>query len=365
MLLINLIKKAFATPIPELNEKIKRAMKVYFYKFPSLIVLQTASACNLKCSHCFINNYGKEIPDGKIKIMDFDEFIQFVEQLKPAIKHADYFQFTTFEPFLQKHLFKMMDYILEINPKIKFPILTNAQLLNRELLEKLKKYPISEFTVSLDGFKKETVETFKTDSDFDKTIEIMKIFNEQNFSVPLQCVFVMQKNNYKELPEYIDFVNSIGVKRIFVNNLLSFTKTHSDLTLYNKNIEGEIEEIFSSSIKKVEVNSQELILPSIYPKLQGCKSCEMLFVDINGNIAPCDFLAVQTPFYFNDVSYTAKPVIFGNIFKESALKIFRSKQYNEFRNRHREGKELPDECLSCINAYGLMCSNRNKYGKIN
>ena len=359
-----LLKKALKTPLPELGSKIIRGVKVYIKEYPSLLILQTISACNLKCEHCFINNYGKEIADGVKKIMSFEEFEKFVNQLIPAIKQAEFFQFTTFEPFLHKDIFRMMDRILEINPKIKFPILTNCQLIDDNILQNLRKYPISEFTISLDGAKKETVESFKTDASFDKIMDVAKAFNKLNFDVPLQSVFVLHKNNYLELPEYIDFVNKLGVKRIYVNNLLSFTDKHSDLTLYNGNYNNELKNVFDEAIKRVEANCQELLLPAIIPDKQGCKTCEGLFVDINGNVAPCDFLAVSTPFAFRDITYKASPVIFGNIFKSEPLDIFRSKEYKAFKKQHREGIDLPKDCEHCINAYGLMCSNRNKFGKL-
>ena len=33
----------------------------------------------------------------------------------------------------------------------------------------------------------------------------------------------------------------------------------------------------------------------------------------------------------------------------------------EFRNRHSHG-DVPEPCTHCIDAYGLMCSKRTKYG---
>lgn len=359
--LFQLIKRTFATAPDELAEKLKRGWKHYVLNRPTLVLVQTVSACNLQCRHCFINNYGKEIKDGVKKILTADEFKKMLPSLRKAIKHAELFELTTFEPLLQKHIFEIFDIVLAINPKIKFPILTNAMLVNEGIMQKLRKYPISEFTISFDGAKRETVESFKTGADFEKIISVMKLFNSLKFDVPLQTVFVLQKNNYKELPEYIDFVNSLGVKTVFVNNLLSFTPETNDLTLYSKAGNDEVEEIFEQAIKKVEKNRQTLYLPSMKPIEMGCKTTELLFVDINGNVPPCDYLAVETPFEYDGKSYKAKPLIFGNIFKNDALKIFRSTKAKEFRNFHRL-KQIPECCRCCINAYGLMCSNRRKYG---
>jgi hypothetical protein len=43
------------------------------------------------------------------------------------------------------------------------------------------------------------------------------------------------------------------------------------------------------------------------------------------------------------------------------LEIFRSKTAAQFREGHRLAKDLPPVCTHCIDAYGLMCSNRTVY----
>lgn len=360
MLPKRLLKKILNSPPQKLPGKILRGFRHYILKYPSRILLQTVSACNLKCEHCFVNNYGIEIPDGKKKILSYEEFSRAAEKLKKAIKYAEFFQFTTFEPTLNKNLFKMMDLVLSINPKIRFPILTNCMLVTKEYISELSKYPISEFTVSLDGVKKETVESFKTGVSYDRIIGAMKLHGEIGFAAPLQSVFVLHKRNYKELADYPDFVAQFGVKNIYVNNLLSFTPKFRDLYMYSPQGSPEVEEIFVKTIERVRANGQTIELPSMKPELKGCSTCEILIVDNNGAVVPCDFLAVGTPFEMFGETQTSKPVIFGNVFEDEPLRIFSSKKAEVFRNVHRNSS-APKECSLCIDAYGLMCSNRRKY----
>ena len=119
-----------------------------------------------------------------------------------------------------------MDAVLEINSQIQFPIHSNAQIISYELIKKLEKYPISEITISLDGINKQTVEAFKTGASFGKIIQSIKEISKTDLRSILGTVFVLHKNNYNELIEYVDYVNQLGVKIIYVNNLLSFTHRH-------------------------------------------------------------------------------------------------------------------------------------------
>jgi MoaA/NifB/PqqE/SkfB family radical SAM enzyme len=291
--------------------------------------------------------------------MSVAEFKVILDRTVNPVRHAKLFQFTTFEPALHKDLFKLFDLVLAVNPKIRFPYLTNAMLLDSAYLEKLRKYPISDFAVSLDGMNDKTVESFKNGADFRHIVDIIRKFNKMDFGFPAQTVFVLTKNNYLELPAYVDFMNDLGVKTIYVNNLLAFNQETKDLPIYSTEINHEIEDLFTETKNKVIKNKQTIYLPSMIPLEIGCKSCELLFIDINGNIAPCDYLAVDTTFNYFEKSNTIDPVIFGNIFDKPVMDIYRSKETKNFRKMHRNGN-IPDACSCCINAYGLLCSNREK-----
>ncbi len=358
---LDLFRKLIKTPKGELFHKIIRGINHYILSRPTVVVIQTVSACNLKCSHCFISNYGKEITDGVNKILKFDDFKKMADRLRKVIKKAEMVEFTTFEPFIQKHLFEMMDYILGINPKIKFPINTNAMAVTDEILEKLVRYPISDFNISLDGVNKETVESFKTDVEYDKIIGTINKAKQVGFANKLGVVLVLHRDNIDEFEEYIDFVNDMGVKNIFVNNLLAFTPDKNDMYLYSKNGNRKAEEITINVINKVSINKQTILLPGFKPKKMGCTTCESLIVDINGNVSPCDFLAVSTPFEMFGETKVSPPLVFGNIFEQKPIDIYNSRGFREFRSKHRKAAALPRQCTHCIDAYGLMCSNRTKY----
>ncbi len=352
------MKKLGRLPRIKFLKRVKLGVRKYMTDYPYYITVQTVSACNLKCKHCFINDYHTDIHDGLIKIMKMEEFRAFAERLTPMIKHAAFFNFSTFEAILNKNLFQMMDLLLQINPDIQFPFLSNTMELSEDKVRQLEKYPIYEINMSLDGYTKKTVEDFKTEVVFEKIIETIKMLKASSLKDKVAVTFVLHRNNAHELPDYIDFVHQLGVRRIYVNNVLTFTKALEPLALYTPDGNVEVQALIDEAVKRARKHKIAISVPRMKPKQMGCQTVEAFYVDVKGNVAPCDFLGVTTPFTLWGKTTSSPPVIFGNIFKTDPLEIYRSPEARQFRQSHRVGRDLPTQCVNCIDAYGLMCSNR-------
>ncbi len=352
--------KILNTDSSQYLERIKSGYRHYVQNYPTTIVLQTVAACNLPCTHCFINNFGKEIVDGKKNIMKMEDFTIMLNRIEKVVKKASYFGFSSFEALLNKHLFEMMDAVLKINPTIKFPFLSNSMLMTDGVIEKLTRLPITEINISLDGLYKETVEAFKTGVDYNQILKAIMQLKTYGMIDKVAVTFVAHKENIDELPDYVNFVNSLGVKTIYLNNLMSFTGMHKGMYLYTEAGNAHAQAIFDEAIIRVKKNGQKIWLPKLTPKMKGCTQPEVLFINSNGDVAPCDYLAVSTPFEYFGSHKVSKPVIYGNVLQDDVLEIYRSARAASFRKTHRKG-ELPDECDHCIDGYGLMCSKRTVY----
>jgi MoaA/NifB/PqqE/SkfB family radical SAM enzyme len=351
-------RKIRRLPRSKFRSRLSLGIRKYLGDYPYYISIQTVSACNLKCKHCFINDYHTTIHDGVIKIMKFEEFKSFADRLEGMIRHASFLNFSTFEAILNKDLFKMMDYVLAINPRLQFPFLSNTMELGSEKIAKLLEYPISEINISLDGCTKKTVEGFKTGVQFEKIIDTIGYLSQTRLRDKLAVTFVAHRNNIRELPEYVEFVHRLGIRQIYVSNILSFTSELEPLALYRKEGNEEAQHLFDAAVKIARKNRQWISMPRLKPVRLGCQATETFFVDVTGNVSPCDFLAVTTPFTLWGETVRHAPVHFGNIFKTDPISIYRDPAFRSFRTAHRLGKDLPSQCTHCIDAYGLMCSNR-------
>jgi MoaA/NifB/PqqE/SkfB family radical SAM enzyme len=359
--IIIFFKKLRMIPLHKLGERVLLGIRKRLIDQPYSITIQTVSACNLKCKHCFINDYHTHIHDGVVKIMRFDEFVLMAERLRPMLRKASYVAFSTFEAIMNKHLFSMMDVVLEINPKIQFPFLSNTMLIDQEKIDRLSKYPISEINVSLDGYTAETVETFKTEVVFDKIIDTIRLLKASPLSEKVAVTFVAHSGNVHELADYVDFVHALGVKQIYVSNLLTFTAELVGKELYSKTGNPDVQSIFDEAVRRAKRNRQLISMPRLAPKTLGCQATETFYIDIKGNVAPCDFLGVSTPFTLWGDTIQNPPLLFGNVFEEEPVSIYRKPTFRSFRKAHQMGKNIPKVCQNCIDAYGLMCSNRIAY----
>jgi radical SAM protein with 4Fe4S-binding SPASM domain len=212
--------------------------------------------------------------------------------------------------------------------------------------------------VSLDGATKKTVEDFKTEVVYEKIIDTIKLLRQSRLKDKVAVTFVAHRNNVHELPEYVDLVHSLGVQQIYVSNILSFTKNLAPLALYGPEGNPEAQAFFDEAVRRARKHKLTISMPRLEPEMMGCQATEIFFVDSNGNVAPCDFLAVSTPFTFQGETRRNPPLIFGNILKDDPLSIYRKPAFKQFRQAHQLGKDLPQQCSHCIDAYGLMCSNR-------
>jgi MoaA/NifB/PqqE/SkfB family radical SAM enzyme len=252
----------------------------------------------------------------------------------------------------------MMDLILQINPDIQFPFLSNTMELSEEKIREMEKYPVSEVNVSLDGYTKQTVENFKTEVKFEKIVETIRALKASTLKDVVAVTFVAHRDNVHELPDYIDFVHQLGVRRIYVNNVLTFTRNLAPLALYTQDGNPVAQDLFDEAVRRARKHKISISIPRLKPKQMGCQTVEAFYVDIKGNVAPCDFLGVTTPFTLWGETTSHPPVIFGNILKTDPLEIYRSQETSNFRKAHRLGRDLPVQCRNCIDAYGMMCSNR-------
>ena len=108
---------------------------------------------------------------------------------------------------------------------------------------------------------------------------------------------------------------------------------------------------FDEAVRRARGHKISISIPRLKPKQMGCQTVETFYVDIKGNVAPCDFLGVTTPFTLWEKTTSNPPVIFGNILITDPMEIYRSKEARQFREDHRLGRELPVQCRDWIDAY--------------
>ncbi|MBF0473372.1 MAG: radical SAM protein, partial [Nitrospirae bacterium] len=145
------------------------------------------------------------------------------DRLSPLIRHASTFQFSSIEPLLHKDIFGMMDIVSAYNRHITFPLLSNGMLLNAANIKELMKREVPSVAVSLDGYTKEMVESFKTGVNFDKVVDNIRLLKEMSKGrIFITTVYIVTSENVNNLIEYIKFCHKLGVNQIVINGFFSF-----------------------------------------------------------------------------------------------------------------------------------------------
>ena len=327
--------------------------------YPDVINVEIMSKCNLKCKHCRITYHGNIIEDVTPEFMDFEYFTKIVDRISYLIERAHSFQFSTVEPIFHKDIFKMMDYVSSYNKEIEYPLLSNGMLFTEENIQELLKRNIPSISISLDGCKKETVESFKTNTQFDKVVSNINLLKEMcQDKIEVHAVFVATKENINQLVQYVEFCKNLNIDRILVNGFLSFLPENAHLYLYSKHGNPEVQEIFQLAYDNAKRQNIDIEFPSLIAKPSGCGLHSYMNINEKGDVSPCILLNRKTPFELFSKSATAKPVIWGNIFDDDAFSIWKSKKSVQFRKMLKK-KLVPNECSLCPDAYGVICSNRN------
>jgi len=345
------------------RQGIRKALRLGYFRtmrplYPEAIVVEIMNKCNLKCKHCRVTYYGNALEDVNSTFMGYEYFTKIVDRISPLIKKAYRFQFSTVEPLFHKDIFEMMDYVSKYNKYIDLGILSNGMLLNEKNINELMKRNVSSITISLDGYKKETVEAFKTNVNFDVLISNIQLLTKLcKNKIEVNVVFVATKANISQLVEYVTFCKSLNIDRIIVNGFLSFLPDSSHLYLYSKQGNPEVQEIFQRAYDKAKYNNINIEFSSLVAEPSGCSNHQTMIIDDKGNIVPCIYLARKTPFELFSESKVSGPVVWGNVFDEDPLVIWRSKNSVQFRAKLKN-KEIPGECTHCAEAYGVCCSKK-------
>ena len=326
--------------------------------YPATIDIEIMSMCNLKCRHCRVTYYGNVIQDVEPAFMGLDRFQAILDRIAPLVKKAQFFQFSTVEPLFHKDLFNMMDAVALYNKDIEFPLLSNGMLLTETNIRNLMGRNVPSISISLDGCKKETVESFKTNTDFDRVVGNIRLLRKLGHAgIEIRVVFVATNHNIHELVEYVDFCAALGVDRILVNGFQSFLPENAHRYLYSEQGNPGAQEIFQRAYERAKRRNIGIEFPSLIARPAGCGSFSTMTINESGDVSPCILLARKTPFELFQRSATSTTVIWGNVFRDDPRSVWTSREAVQFRAMLKK-RVIPAACTLCPDAYGVICSNR-------
>jgi radical SAM protein with 4Fe4S-binding SPASM domain len=304
---------------------------------PFKLKFESSAVCNLKCIMCPLTK-GLNREKGFLK---FENFKKVYDEVK-----APYINLTGLgEPLLNPDIFNIIKYARKNGSIVKLD--TNATLLDNVNIQKIIEADPNFISVSIDGISKKSYESIRIGANFEKVIEnlknLIKYRNSMKSKTQIHLFFVLQKNNIKDLPEFIKFGDSLGVDAINGNIAISFGKakneTNRDINLKDiDKVKKSLEEAKKQVKVKLNIENIEDFLqdpknqeerlkdkPCFYPWYNPC-------ITWDGYVVPCDI-------------HCNNEVVFGNAFEEPFMKIWNNEKAKNFRRQLLDKRE--GICSTC------------------
>lgn len=320
--------------------------------YPSAITIEIMDICNLKCRHCHLQFQSHT----KRGFIDYDLFKRIIHRISPLLKQVDRINFASVEALFHPKIFAMIDLIRKHNQKINVYINTNGMLLDAKRINNLLKRKIYDIHISLDGCKKETVESFKTGVDFDRVVRNFRRLKEKGRDkVNIKANFVLHRGNRHELIDYIDFCKNLGASSLNVIGFIAYVPQMADYCLYSQRGIKSIDRLLQEAEQKSEKLGIKLTHHGTKIAPEGCGyAADLMYIDKQGNITPCSLLSRKTRVFFLGQTGLMRQVIWGNVLKEEPFDIWMSKPSLDFRYLLHK-KQLPKECVLCAIGYKVIC----------
>ena len=189
--------------------------------YPKSLEFETNNNCNLECIMCY-GQFSSAIMRNRDKMEDYISpyDIDFQNQLEEFIPHIKEAKFYGGEPFLIKEYYDIWDKIIKINPKATILVQTNGTIINDKIKRLLENGRFS-INISIDSINKETYESIRKNADFKDVMDNLKYFHEysKKKGTYFGIIACPMKQNWKEIPELINFCNRLDTP-VFFNTVI-------------------------------------------------------------------------------------------------------------------------------------------------
>jgi len=344
-------------------------------EYPSVVVVNITTICNLRCRYCFADCEPTKGDDMTENVM-----VAIVNQMlqMPQIKTVS-FEFQGGEPTsnlsgLRRFIEISEEQKITSNKTVKYRIETNGTQVTNDLIDLIKKYNI-EVGVSIDGpsqlndLSRVYPEGKGTFQDIKDGIQKLR---ENGITID-GSVCTIGQHNVQHPEEIVAFFNEIGIgfkprpANVLGREIKSkiTTKPGQWATAFEKmyhiSKQGKVDNF---SIHIFEENVYTPIRDYICLRYPCGAAREIISVNPNGDIVPCDGFKGEAAF------------VMGNVLRENIVDMLNKDWVQELRGRTSQSIPKCSDCLframccsCCYSAYGAFesiwredphCSDRKK-----
>lgn len=173
--------------------------------------------CNLRCKHCYQEDFSKrnDLDWSGLKRVSENILATLKEWGKTACIHL-----TGGEPLLKPELFLLLD-DLDQKPTVdELGIITNGLLIDQEMLRRLSDFSkLRKMKVSLDGGDAETNDSLRQKGNFDKVIRNLPLI-KRGGRFEVIFMFTVMKRNFKSLPSLFKLCQDLGADGLIIERFI-------------------------------------------------------------------------------------------------------------------------------------------------
>lgn len=327
---------------------------------------------NCPCDCTFCDSRAKYLSILKKKTLPFETWVQITDKLLES--GLEVVVVSGGEPLLEKDTaMKLIDYLHENRV---FVVLNTSGVLfknDNEMLSELTNHFPDLLVFSIDSVHPERHDGNRRIEGLFYSIEKSIQFMKKQGDYPIAIRTVITRNNYRELPDIIDYFSSLKVDCVKLTNIENDTEKQfhlrkEELEEFDKEIRPRIiktlqkaqfedEALLEDNIKKIEglLSPRNPDFASIAegifsPKLSGKTPCDLngrfFAIQSNGDVLPCC-----------EAEHHYIPLL-GNLLFQSVEEIENSEQYLNFKTTR------PRYCRTCTQRHNLQLDFRKRIQKV-
>jgi radical SAM protein with 4Fe4S-binding SPASM domain len=181
--------------------------------FPKVVLIDTVSFCNLKCSMCVHPNMSREKG-----VMPWGLFTKIIDEIAAEDKSTRIWMVFFGEPFILKNrtpsIFTLIKYAKE-KGLTDVVVNSNANLMDETAARKLIDSGLDAIYIGIDAFSRESYEKIRVGGDYEQTVQnvlrLLELRKEMGSATPEVFVqFVEMDLNRNEMNDFINFWGGHG-----------------------------------------------------------------------------------------------------------------------------------------------------------
>lgn len=186
--------------------------------------IELTQNCNFKCKHCYC-------ADKQGENLQFEDYINIIDKLHST--GCLFLNFTGGEIFTNKYFKDIYTYAK--NKGFIIDLLTNASLLDNQLVELFKKLPPNNIAITIYGTNEDDYLNFTGNGDnFNKTIKSLELLKKNNIHFVLRTVATKTLRKSLLNGDFEKLAKRFGVT--FKYDTIVFPKTTGDITPLNESM---------------------------------------------------------------------------------------------------------------------------------